>query len=306
MNEPFSSTLAIGPAARSAVGNPYLFQGARQDAETGFYYFRNRSYDAATGRFLQRDPVWDEQNVGGWYTFTGNSPMSRRDPLGLGDEEERLKREIEKIDKELEAARGATDAGKKVRELQKKQAELSRQLTKLGEKANKKAGAGCPTPVGSPEAFGLKLPSRLQDLYDAFEADLLSQAAFRLGQNQSALEANKSALAAAKGEGDELERTEALEKEREALEQQREALTKERDEALEQVKAAREYVESRVRGERSCPISAERSRIAFGFTELGRFLDADTEKHNINATQARNLKKFLSHARETLFKEAGD
>jgi len=70
----------------STIGNPYLFQGARYDAETGFYYFRNRYYDPRTGRFLQRDPVWDEQNVGGWYTFVANGAISRRDPFGLDDQ----------------------------------------------------------------------------------------------------------------------------------------------------------------------------------------------------------------------------
>ncbi|MBI2927018.1 MAG: hypothetical protein HYY24_15090 [Verrucomicrobia bacterium] len=71
-----------------STSNPYLFQGTRYDAETGFYYLRNRSFDPAAGRFLQRDPVWDEQNVGGWYTFVGNAPSSRIDPFGLGDGED--------------------------------------------------------------------------------------------------------------------------------------------------------------------------------------------------------------------------
>jgi len=79
---PAHSALRSSP---STIGNPYLFQGARYDAETGFYYFRNRTYDPRAGRFLQRDPVWDEQNVGGWQTFAGNNPVSRADPSGLGD-----------------------------------------------------------------------------------------------------------------------------------------------------------------------------------------------------------------------------
>ncbi len=67
----------------SAIANPYLFQGARYDAETGLYYFRNRYYDPQAGRFLQRDPAWDPGNVGNGYTFVGNNPFSRFDPLGL-------------------------------------------------------------------------------------------------------------------------------------------------------------------------------------------------------------------------------
>ncbi|MCI0634079.1 MAG: hypothetical protein L0206_09225, partial [Actinobacteria bacterium] len=71
------------PDHASALGNPYLFQGARFDAETGLYYFRNRYYDPETGRFLQRDPVWDPGNAGNQYTFGGNGPISRSDALGL-------------------------------------------------------------------------------------------------------------------------------------------------------------------------------------------------------------------------------
>lgn len=80
-----------GPAFSSTLeskvylnhGSPYLFQGRRYDGETDLYYFRNRYYNHETGRFIQRDPVWDERNKGGWYSFVGNSPVSRRDPLGL-------------------------------------------------------------------------------------------------------------------------------------------------------------------------------------------------------------------------------
>ncbi|MCW8138833.1 MAG: RHS repeat-associated core domain-containing protein, partial [Planctomycetota bacterium] len=68
--------------AGSAVGCAYGFQGRRLDAETGLLYFRARYYDPETGRFLQRDPVWDAGNVGGQYTFCGNGPLSRRDPDG--------------------------------------------------------------------------------------------------------------------------------------------------------------------------------------------------------------------------------
>ena len=71
------------PSPASAVGNPFLFQGQRFDAETGLYYARHRYYDPRLGRFIERDPVWDGLHHGGWYTFAGNGPVSRRDPLGL-------------------------------------------------------------------------------------------------------------------------------------------------------------------------------------------------------------------------------
>jgi len=71
------------PTTESVTGLEYGFQGRRLDAETGLVYFRNRYYDPGTGRFVQRDPVWDASNVGGWYTFVGNGPWSHQDPLGL-------------------------------------------------------------------------------------------------------------------------------------------------------------------------------------------------------------------------------
>lgn len=70
------------PDALSSVGNAFLFQGRRFDAETGFYYFRNRTYDPDDARFLQRDPVWDPVNVGNPYAFVGGSPVGLVDPLG--------------------------------------------------------------------------------------------------------------------------------------------------------------------------------------------------------------------------------
>ncbi|MDC3379396.1 polymorphic toxin-type HINT domain-containing protein, partial [Planctomycetota bacterium] len=67
----------------STVGNPYGFQGRRIDTETELYYFRNRYYEPATGRFLQRDAIWDPPNLGNQYAFVGNSPISNMDPSGL-------------------------------------------------------------------------------------------------------------------------------------------------------------------------------------------------------------------------------
>ena len=68
--------------AASPSGLEYGFQGRRRDQETGWVYFRARFYDPEVGRFLSRDPVWDAGNVGGWYTFAGNGPVSGRDPFG--------------------------------------------------------------------------------------------------------------------------------------------------------------------------------------------------------------------------------
>ena len=62
---------------------PFNFQGFRFDEESGLYYARNRYYNPELGRFMQRDPVYDDVNVGNQYTFAGNSPITRGDPHGL-------------------------------------------------------------------------------------------------------------------------------------------------------------------------------------------------------------------------------
>jgi len=45
--------------------------------------YRNRSFDPATGRFLQRDPVLDESNLFNPYAGMGNNPVGNVDPMGL-------------------------------------------------------------------------------------------------------------------------------------------------------------------------------------------------------------------------------
>lgn len=68
--------------ANSVAGNEYLYTGQRLDAETGLYYYKNRYYDASTGRFIQRDPMGyiDGLNM---YAYADNSPSNYMDPLGL-------------------------------------------------------------------------------------------------------------------------------------------------------------------------------------------------------------------------------
>jgi len=70
--------------AASPSGLDYGFQGRRLDPETGLVFFRARYYAPDTGRFVQRDPVWDAGNVGGQYTFCGNGPIGCVDPMGTG------------------------------------------------------------------------------------------------------------------------------------------------------------------------------------------------------------------------------
>ena len=74
------------PNAISSVGNPYLFQGRRYDAETKFYYFRNRYFDPLTGNFITLDPLgrWQHGQGNGFSAFSAD-PWNNHDPMGLDD-----------------------------------------------------------------------------------------------------------------------------------------------------------------------------------------------------------------------------
>jgi RHS repeat-associated protein len=64
------------------VENPYTYTGREFDAETGLYYYRERSYDPRLGRFLQKDPVGFAGGVN-LYVYVFNNPTRHIDPLGL-------------------------------------------------------------------------------------------------------------------------------------------------------------------------------------------------------------------------------
>lgn len=70
--------------------NPHKYMGRTHDQETQLYDFRMRTYNPATGRFLQRDTL-PSNNL---YLFVDNNPLSSVDPDGreprqtsAGDEE---------------------------------------------------------------------------------------------------------------------------------------------------------------------------------------------------------------------------
>jgi RHS repeat-associated protein len=60
------------------------FQNRTFDAGLGIYDYRNRSFDPATGRFLQRDPVMGGDELFNPYCFPGNNPVANTDSLGTG------------------------------------------------------------------------------------------------------------------------------------------------------------------------------------------------------------------------------
>ncbi|MBN2131247.1 MAG: hypothetical protein JW741_17235, partial [Sedimentisphaerales bacterium] len=79
---------AFGERVNLTGGDPARqdpsFQGRTLDGGLGIYDYRNRSFDPATGRFLQRDPVLGGDPLYNPYCFPGNNP-SGLDPMGLGE-----------------------------------------------------------------------------------------------------------------------------------------------------------------------------------------------------------------------------
>jgi RHS repeat-associated protein len=61
---------------------PYVFTGQRLDSESGLMYFKNRYYDPATGRFLQRDPLGYADGPS-LYQYARSNPAMYVDRLGL-------------------------------------------------------------------------------------------------------------------------------------------------------------------------------------------------------------------------------
>jgi RHS repeat-associated protein len=95
MTEPFTRNVTTGAADQiayerpdprvtptSTLDNLASFQGHITDPATGLVYMRNRWMDPEMGRFLSPDPMGfvDGPNT---YSYAGNSPMQRGDPLGL-------------------------------------------------------------------------------------------------------------------------------------------------------------------------------------------------------------------------------
>ncbi len=66
----------------STIDNPFGYTARRWDAESGLWHYRNRTYSAELGRFLQRDPAGyvDGLNL---YVACLNNPLRYTDPDGL-------------------------------------------------------------------------------------------------------------------------------------------------------------------------------------------------------------------------------
>ena len=64
----------------SDVGNTILFTWREYDKEIGLYYFRARYYDAELGRFINRDPIGQVDDVN-LYGYVGNNSVMFVDPF---------------------------------------------------------------------------------------------------------------------------------------------------------------------------------------------------------------------------------
>jgi RHS repeat-associated protein len=92
--EPFGLTLTSGAAS----GNPFQFT-ARENDNSGFYYYRARYYAHPLARFISPDPLLCGETTAvplasirrspqslHAFAYVTNSPLSLRDPLGLSPE----------------------------------------------------------------------------------------------------------------------------------------------------------------------------------------------------------------------------
>jgi RHS repeat-associated protein len=79
--DPYGGTTATGTAA---AGNPFRFASGHLDS-TGLYKFGTRYYDAAYGRWTQRDPIAGDIGIPGTvnrYAYVGCDPVNDTDPSG--------------------------------------------------------------------------------------------------------------------------------------------------------------------------------------------------------------------------------
>jgi len=86
------------PRSSSSIGNPYTFTGRRLDAmddgDLNLMYYRARTYDPETGRFMQRDILSyiDSMNT---YEYTMSNPLNYFDALGLWSADDHDPRDME-------------------------------------------------------------------------------------------------------------------------------------------------------------------------------------------------------------------
>ncbi|MBA4076381.1 MAG: hypothetical protein C0508_15160 [Cyanobacteria bacterium PR.023] len=80
----FTNKYSFGPFGETALAaaSGFGYTAQRFDSESGLYYYKNRIFAPALGRFLQPDPSGyvDGLNL---YTYVNNEPTNFTDPMGL-------------------------------------------------------------------------------------------------------------------------------------------------------------------------------------------------------------------------------
>jgi len=70
-------------SSTETVPQPFRYTGQQYDAGAKLYYYRHRTYDPVTGRFLQEDPLWFGAGDLNTYRYVFNNPVNLTDPMGL-------------------------------------------------------------------------------------------------------------------------------------------------------------------------------------------------------------------------------
>ncbi|MGF6770377.1 RHS repeat-associated protein [Paraburkholderia sp. GAS199] len=76
--QPYGVTTQTG----AAYPNTQQYTGRENDG-TGLYYYRNRYYSPATGRFISEDPIGWASGQTNAYAYVGGDPVQLTDPAGL-------------------------------------------------------------------------------------------------------------------------------------------------------------------------------------------------------------------------------
>ena len=69
-------------SSNTSCANEIIYCGHRFDAETQLYYVRNRTYNPALGRWIQRDPIGYAGGIN-LYGYVGGAAAGRVDPSGM-------------------------------------------------------------------------------------------------------------------------------------------------------------------------------------------------------------------------------